>query len=152
MQPIATYRETRLEGRRTLLLLPDRLNMSSSGIAGETNLSLDLSTLSPVVGRMRVRSRYFVIGLGVLALALVTVVIGALNIKDGSSFIAFPSGIIIVGFIIMAVSFRCTEYARFTSLSGVAVLDIARSGPDSANFDAFVEAVVRQIQANRQAV
>ena len=151
MKPSATYAETRLEGRRSFVLLPDRLVMTSRGLAGEMDLSFELAMLSPMVSRLRLRSRYFRLGFLLLILPWLFAAMAAVAFQSATftHLVVLPAGISFVGLIMAAVSARRIEYARFTSLAGVATVDIARAGAESAHFDVFVDALTKQIQLAR---
>jgi len=153
MQPIAKYAETRLEGRRSFILLPDRLVVSRRGLSGEMELSFELATLSPIVSRLRVRSRYFRLGFLLLVLPWFFAMLIAIAFENATTtqVIVLPTSFSFVGFIITAISARRIEYVRFISQAGVATVDIARAGADSANFDAFIDALTKQIQSARAA-
>jgi hypothetical protein len=127
--------------------------MTSRGVSGEMDLSIELATLSPIVSRLRVRSRYFRFGLLMLILPWFFAGMAAIAFQGANTtqLVVLPAGISIVGLVMAAVSARRTEYARFMSQAGVATVDIARSGGESARFDAFIDAVTKQIQVVRGA-
>jgi hypothetical protein len=127
--------------------------MTSRGLSDEMDLSFELVTLSPVFSHLRVRSRYFRLGLLMLILPWFFAGMATIVFEHAttSQLVVLPTGISIVGFIMAAVSARRTEYARFTSQAGVATVDIARAGGESARFDTFIDALTKQIQVARGA-
>jgi len=147
-ESIATYAEARLEGRRSFSLLSDRLVMTGKGLSGEMDLAFDLKTLSPIVGRLRVRSRYFRLGflMSILPWCLTGLAVSVFAGAQVSQWVAFASSVSFVGLIIAAISVRKIEYARFTSRAGIPVLDISRTAKQSVQFDAFIDAITRQIR------
>jgi hypothetical protein len=150
METIATYAETRLEGRRSFALLSDRIVVSSKSIAGEVDLSFQLATLSPVVSRLRVRSRYFIAGF--LLTVLPWFIFGLVNVvATTTEFVVLPLGVSIVGLTMTAISCRKVEYVRFATQAGIAALDIARAGREAHNFDSFVDALTKQIAISKGA-
>jgi hypothetical protein len=153
MQPVTKYVETRLEGRRSFVLLPDRLVMTCRGLSGEMDLAFELATLSPIVSRLHVRSRYFRLGFLLLMLPWFFAAMAAVAFQSATftQLVVLPAGTSLVGLIMAAVSARRIEYARFTSQAGVAVVDIARAGAESAHFDAFVDALTKQIKVAQAA-
>jgi hypothetical protein len=153
MQPIATYAETRLEGRRKFTLLPDRLLVSGKGFAGDVELSFELATLSPVIDRCRIRPRFFRYGFLLLLLPWCSLAMFRFAIRgdSASDWITVAASLSIVGFIIAAVSVRKVEYAMFKSQAGVAAVDIARAGREADRFDSFIDAVTKQIQVAKGA-
>jgi hypothetical protein len=148
MEPIATYAEARLEGRRSFTLLPDRLVMTGKGLSGEMDLAFDLKTLSPIVGRLRVRSRYFRLGFLLLVLpwCITGLAVSVFGNAHDSQWVVFASSLSFLGLIIVAISVRKIEYARFTSRAGVPVLDISRTAKKPVQFDSFIDAITRQIR------
>src|SRR5213079_1962492 len=106
---------------RSFALLPDRLVMTSRGLSGEMDLSFELTTLSPIVSRLRVRSRYFRHGFLMLILpwCFAGMAAVAFNNFTTTQLVVLPAGVSIVGLIMAAASARKIEYARFTSQAGV---------------------------------
>ncbi|MGE5608733.1 MAG: hypothetical protein ACM359_05745, partial [Bacillota bacterium] len=52
----------------------------------------------------------------------------------------------LIGLILSAFTYPKILFIRFDSQEGAPGLDIARSGPDKAHFDDFVESVRKQIK------
>jgi hypothetical protein len=55
-----------------------------------------------------------------------------------------------VGFAVAAVTYQRVLFARFPPREGRGGLDIAQSGPDRNEFEAFVKLVQRQIAKQRR--
>ena len=53
------------------------------------------------------------------------------------------------GLIFSAATFRKVQFFRFKNQAGVTVLDLARSGKHAAELDAFIDALVKQIEVAR---
>jgi hypothetical protein len=151
-QSLAVYNETRLEGRRRFELLEDGVHVSaqiSLGPSIETIVRYD--HLEPTISTIRIHHAlfwpsFFVIPLFVAA----TVYVQGFSKVNSFGFLA---GVAISGTIISVVVAVLTrkrvEYARFVSRSGIALLDIARSGPDHSRFDQFVAAIQDRIRSAR---
>lgn len=151
METIATYLEARLEGRRTFTLHPDRVVVSITSISGEMDLSFPLATLSPVVSRLRLRSRCFTIGFLLLLPPWFISALVAVAFKNVTTeqLVILPFSFSFIGLIMTAISYRKVEYARFTTLAGIPALDIARAGEEAHKFDSFVDALTKQITISK---
>ena len=55
----------------------------------------------------------------------------------------------VAGLIFSAATFRKVQFFRFKNQAGVTVLDLARSGKHAAELDAFIDALVKQIEVAR---
>jgi hypothetical protein len=49
------------------------------------------------------------------------------------------------GFILSVATYRKVEFLRFKNKAGLTVLDIARSGKHAAEFDSFVDTLIKHI-------
>ncbi len=146
--PLCIYHERRLEGVRVFELFPERIRVQVDRYFGpKADTTIKLCILNPSANRVWVRSKSFQTGLWLLIAAGILWVFfsGGFSRKLGSvrSSIVTEAA---VGLGLMLATFRRVEYASFTSLAGVTLLDIARSGPDKAGFDSFTQHLITQIQ------
>lgn len=144
MEPIATYTESTLSGKRKYELYPDKIV-----IKGAVSWSYDfesavvLNRINSEYTRLRIRPLVAWIALttsiltGFASFVLVhdfgvssTVLPGVLGIYSGSAFI------------VAIATIKKVEYARFCSDDyRTVLLSIARSGPDKNQFDSFIQAL-----------
>src|SRR4030095_266554 len=147
MAPSAKYCEAGIDGRRTYLLLPDRVSITGSNIRGDFDVSVDLSSLSRISSRLRVRSRYFSLGFLLILLPWLLIGVAATVVRNPTlnQFLMWPIGISICGFIMAVCTVRKVDHVQFATEAGIVVLDIARAGKDASNFDLFTELISKQI-------
>ena len=153
--PLEKYREHRLEGIRTFDLYPDKIVIRGLMRLGSNfESTISLSSAQPEIHRIWVRTQYFQLAAAVFLLGILFVFIATQLEKIGSvdsllvaASYAFP----LVGLIAIFLTKRKLEFVRFANNSSIALFDLARSGPDSENFDDFVNVIVKQIAASRQA-
>lgn len=148
MEPIATYQETRLEGRRTFRLYDDHIVMSVRSAAKDVDIPYDLGEISPDFLKMRLRPKVYGIGVGLLIIPWFLAaqgIIAGLIIPTGEFFL-LPASFSILGLAITAVSFGKVEYAQFRSRAGVTAFDIARAGRQADHFDEFIGLIVLRIR------
>ena len=147
MSALMTYSERRFEGHRDFELQADRvLVRGKEFLAGEFEQIVLLDTLRPEINRMWARPRGFTSG--------ITLLIACLGIKQGFGLSVFSywGGLAVVlavgGALLALITSRKIGWVVFKSRAGVDALTIARSGPDKEQFDAFVEAIVREISSH----
>lgn len=58
-------------------------------------------------------------------------------------------GMALISAMVAVITCKKIEYARFCSDAGVAILDIARSGPDIRLFDDFISGILRSSESAR---
>jgi hypothetical protein len=147
-QPIATYREQRFDGKRLFELFPDRVRVRGSvQLQSEFDTTVPLHTLNPTPNFIRIRNKSFAQGswLFIGAIGLDTLLVTSLNVPPENPVITLIGILGFVGFAFMLIAARKVEFISFNSTAGVAVLDFARSGPDAANLDSFVQLVSKHI-------
>ena len=153
MEPIVTYSERRLDGRRQFSLFPNEVLIAGSSIYGAHFESrFALASIEPTVSRLWIRSGVFLFGATMVGVsALICLILASL--PPVVSWAYWPVWVIIAtgvaGAVLLGFSFRKIEFASFRGQAGVIVLDVARSGPDRHRFDSFVAALVQQIQLAR---
>lgn len=143
-EPLATYRETRFDGKRVFELFPDRIHIRGNvQLSSEFETSIPLAMLNPHPMRVRVRHKSFWAGLWVLLAAVVLDIVLVSNFHVPPE--SFSTGLIgcigMSGFVLMLGTARKVEFIGFNNNAGVRVLDFARSGPDEGNLDSFVQFV-----------
>ena len=148
MQPIATYREVTLLGKRKYQLYSDSIVIKGVGnLSYEFEQTLMLKKISPDYITLRIRPNVAWISLslsiltGLACETLIydfpiqsTAIPGVLGICSGSALI------------IALATMRKVEYARFCSEDyGSLLLNVAKSGPQKNQFETFVKDLVTQI-------
>lgn len=141
-EPIAMYRETRLEGKRVFELFPDRIRVRGEiQLRSEFDMSFPLVRLDPNPMRIRVRHKSFWAGLWILLAAVVldSVLISGFHFPPETFCVGLIGCMGMSGFVLMLATLRKVEYVMFANLGGVHVLGIARSGPDAGELDSLVQ-------------
>jgi hypothetical protein len=152
MDPIATYREVRFDGKRLFRLHADRLEIEGrTFLVSEFQTSIPLITVAPGLTILRVRPRN---SIGVAAFTAIAALAATILIKDFGFFwddkpVVLSLLLTLVGLALMAATWKKVEFHRFATVMGHVAFDIARSGPDAASFDAFLTMVKRQIDVAR---
>ena len=147
-EPIATYRETRFDGKRVFELFPDRVRICGSiQLSSEFETSIPLTALNPNPMHVRIRNKAFWSGLWMLLVAVVldTVLVSSFHIPPESFSVGLIGCIGMGGLVLMLATARKVEFITFVNIAGVHVLDFARSGPDVRNLDSFVQLVSTNI-------
>ena len=149
---IATYLESRLELRRRFDLFPDSIRVSGGGLFyPRFEQTIPLTALSPIRGRVWVRGRLFTYGLWTLVAVAVAC---AMNFAVGASalltqpwFLGAFGSTACVGLVLVAIRIRPVEYASFQGNAGITLVDVARVGPQTEQFEDFVALLARSIHA-----
>ena len=81
--------------------------------------------------------------LGIVVIGLNRQTLDSLTVTSGLS--------TLLGFAMVLIKRRQIELVRFRSVAGVPMLDIARAGEQSDQFDAFVSAIVERVVATKAA-
>lgn len=152
MTPIATYKERLLQVQRTFTLYPDRVEVQAHWRFGrDFTHTIPLNTLKPATRETYIRYRYFRYALLITAIG---VIFAAWPMYPTISW-PLPAysiaGIVVavIGLILFALTYPKILFVRFDSQAGEPGLDIARSGPDKARFEDFVEAVRKQVKKQK---
>src|ERR1700740_3416932 len=93
----------------------------SNNLRSDFVLSFDLASVSPAYSVLRIRHRLFFI-----ALLMVRAGGGIGLVKD---MLIILSGLIVLGLVLMAVSFRKQTFYQFHYLTGGVAFDICKAGP-----------------------
>lgn len=150
--PLATYYKVRIDGKRTFELHADSIRIRGSSIRKSVDATIPLKRIEPrVMQRAYVRHRAAII-CALLCVVCVAawgffVPLGGFPLESTISLLPMVGAPIYL--VIALLTFRKVEFAQFGNDAGVVAFDIARSGPERANFDAFVERVVQQIRIAR---
>ena len=149
MQPLATYRETGYDTKRTFELFADRLVIRGGQTFGaDFDAEVPLAHLNLTHDRLRVRNPHFQSGV-----AIVTVCTGVITfLKYGwhYSLLSEPALMLAIfgfcGLIVMAGTYQKVEYYQFKTAAGIVAFDIARNQKNSGEFDAFIEQLGQRIE------
>jgi hypothetical protein len=151
---LATYREVRHDTKLVYELYEDSISIvGTKTFETDFETTIPLVRIYPAVSRLRQRHRTFWAGAWVAVIGFI--VYGMLIHSFGYDPIAEGPGICfgigVMGIAMSLATLKKVEFARFDSDAGVAILDIARSGPDSEHFVAFVNQVLEQVRIARDA-
>jgi hypothetical protein len=80
--------------------------------------------------------------------SVITVLLGDLR-PDPNVAMCMAGGFLLVSLAVIAKTVRKVEFTQFVSNQGTPVLDVARAGPQCADFDAFIATAIGQIRANK---
>lgn len=151
--PIATYREVRFDGKRTIELFDNSVRIvGSRTLQSSFDASIPLSGIVPVVNRFLVRNGLFWMGVWLFKVGFIgdAILISGLKI-DAFSLASGMLGCVAIGGVLLCIAtWRKVEIAQFTSDVGLPVLDIVRAGPDRQHFEAFVAKVLEQVRLARE--
>jgi hypothetical protein len=149
MSPIATYTERLLQVARTFELYPDRVVVRARWLLkGEFVNNVPLAGLSDEPRPMTIRYRLFKYASRVFALGAIVSAVAIYEQKPPPLSVWAIVGIALasIGFVLGAISWRKVPFVRFAGPQGKGGLDIAKSGPQRDQFEAFVKLVRRQIK------
>jgi hypothetical protein len=152
--PIATYRERLVQVRREFSLHADRVVVRARWLSGRTyRNTIPLDRLDPTPTQARIRQRAFRRALPIALLAAAAAVVfsrpGYQAVQPWLNYGLY--GLFILFGAVTAIAWPRVLFIRFNSRqNGQPGLDIARAGPDSRHFEAFVEQVRNQIRRNRR--
>ena len=148
--PIATYTERLLEVRRDFALYDDRVVVRARWrLKGSFEHVVELATLRAEIQELTIRYRVYRYAGWVMAMGGLVFAAAYYHAKDGPLGIVghIAMGVMILGTTVMALTYpnRRIRFARFSSKSGRAGLDIGCAGNDMAVFKQFVEQVRQRI-------
>lgn len=149
MDVIDRYQERRFDGRRTFELYADRVVVKGKQSLGhEFESVVMLSSLQPIVSKVRSRTKGF--GQGI---AMVLVAVPLLQSGFVTPF-SYWGGLVIVlgisGVLLSLATARKIEWAYINTKTGVLALTIARSGKEMTQFESFVQNLIKQVQVVEQ--
>jgi hypothetical protein len=149
MEQSLIYLETRFSGRRRFELHPDKICIQGKTfLISDFDISVKLKDLDPNYQRLRVREKAFVSGIWLIIVPLITAEIlhSAFKVSFENPVMGLMFCFSVCGAVTCVATFRKVEFYQFKNSSGIAVLDIARSGKDKKHFDKFVEQLVSCIK------
>jgi hypothetical protein len=147
-----TYRDTTPDRRRHFELFRDRVHLRVKSHAMDGETTIQLANLNPVPERLLVRPQV-PLQLALLLIAVASgIVIGAFatGADDVSPAVFIALLVAIVGAVILVFFGKKVEYLRFKTDADAVMLDVARRGPDSAQFEEFTTELQTRIQAARR--
>jgi hypothetical protein len=154
---LARYDEVRPNGRRSFELFADRMIVRSRSARLDSEITIMLADLRPEPNRLLVRPKEFGLGLLMLVGSLVTAIVGGVvrgsaPVPDEKHLIWFAcaGALAFVAMVIFSKTARKVEFIQFVSHNGHPLLDVARAGPQRAEFDPFVQTLIARIPANRK--
>jgi hypothetical protein len=154
-EPLAQYYEVRPSGRRYFDLFADRVIVKARSANADSEITIRMSDLRPEPNLVRVRPKEFGLGLGLMLISLgcgiISVPFGFAERLDRATFLwpASAGAFLLVSLVIMFKTFKKIEFTQFVSHHGRPLLDVARSGPQRGDYDAFVETLISQIRAHQ---
>jgi hypothetical protein len=156
-EPVSQYDEVRLNGRRQFELFKDRVIVRARTPRIDSEITVMLANLRPEPNRLRVRPKEIVFGVGLLWVAIVLAIFAMLTTGAAVNprlwttvWFSVAGGAFLTALVIIAKTARKIEFLQFVSHQGNALLDVARSGPQRHDFDAFVDALIARIRANQR--
>lgn len=148
VKPLATYRDSLAQWKRTIYLFPDRVRVLGRTWRVESDTTVLLKILSPERNLVHYRSSAFVAGAGMfVAFAMLSVVIiaGMLETNWMWTLAVIPPALALVGLGVAITTVRKITWVVFNTQTGLPGLSIADAGRDRHRFDAFVERVTEAI-------
>jgi hypothetical protein len=151
------FREVRPNGRRQFDLLADRVIVHSRSARVDSEITIMLADLRPEPNRLLVRPKEFALGLLILIASIPLAFIGfvvresaAIRNEKYLMWFAFAGAILFVSLVILSKTSRKIPFTQFVSHNGHPLLDVARAGPQRADYDAFLETLIDRIRANQK--
>ena len=154
--PLGRYRERSMDVRREFTLRADCIDVRTRWLLrGDAEVRVPLGRLEPQPSRCRLRHRFFKAGVVLFAIGLgFVLLIQFAHLMDALSplYLCLVAAATVVGAGLAGACARPIEYLRFHDKTRpeVVLLDIARAGPDTDQFDDFALAIQRQIRAAQQ--
>ena len=121
MEPLATYEEKRIAGKRLFRLFPDHLNITGQEyLGGKYELTISLASLDTAVDRMTAREPLFNYGFRLLGGGSIAhlVVVSGLKVEAFNSLSGLAIALGLTGLVIMLVSWRQREWVILKNLQG----------------------------------
>ena len=146
--PLATYRERLPQVGRSLELYSDRVVVRAKWRLGRSfQQTIRLDNLNPRPTQIWVRQRLFKKSLAVASISAAAAVVFDRYETNVSQWVVYAFvALALAAGAVTVLSYPKVLFARFATKSGTPGLDIARAGPDRAEFDEFVEQVKKQIR------
>ena len=155
-QPLATYSEKQPAIRRSFELFADRIVVKGTKSGMLFEHPVILTDLRPEPNKMWRRHRHFVIGATMLGLCPIPLLVCAIMPSLDAQrrviilLLLFGMALLVVGLWICLRTYRMVEFTRFQNQHGLVALDVGDTGPERENYAAFVEALIRAIEASQK--
>ncbi|MDQ8183847.1 hypothetical protein [Pelagicoccus sp. SDUM812005] len=149
MNPIATYKERRHEGKRDFELYPDRLIITGKNyLSADFKSDIPLDNIRPEKEIVSGRNSTFKAGLAfpVMAYAGWRIMVDGFNIDSYAEGPMLMWVLALVGVVMILTGIRKEEYTCFKSDAGVTVLNIARNRKGEREFEEFVSKLENQLK------
>src|SRR4051812_34818310 len=114
IEPIATYREQRFDGKRVFELFPDRVRIRGSvQLKSEFDTSVALNALVPTANYLTIRNMSFWHGCWILlgAVLVDTVLLTSLHVEPENSIITLFGCLGMAGVVVMLISLCKVKFA-----------------------------------------
>jgi hypothetical protein len=146
MDVVARYEERRFDGRRIFELFPDRVVVKgTNSLAAEFESTVMLATLQPLASKIRMRPKGFFQGIFMTIIAVALIQSGFFSLQSYWGMVDFV--MIIAGILLALATSRKIDWVQFQTKAGTVALTVARVGKQESEFEPFVQALIRQIQA-----
>ena len=150
MEPIATYRESRLERRCRFDLFADSIRARGQMLTREFDVTISLSRLHPQFEQLWVYGTMLYSGLCVFVIGFVVLLFLVGDLKSNIPSAVGPTAVAaLFGLFLILTNLRKIKIVRFLSDAGVPTIDIACAGRGAARFDEFVALLIEHIQRAR---
>lgn len=154
MEPLATYIERLPQVTRTFTLYPDKVLVQAKWrFGGQFQNTIPLASLEPNPRTLLIRQHWhkyarWTFAAGAILAGLVIYAKGTTPLPP----LAMAGGIIAaLGMVLMMMTYRKVPFVRFDPAKKKgAGLDIARAGPDAANFESFIQLLRQHIRDQRR--
>ncbi len=143
-----TYREVRLDGKRQFTLGDDGVRISANLVMGPSfETVVKYAQLDPSITVIRQHHKLFWSSILAIPLFAITtfVFVDSFEFSLLDFLPGLFAGLTLISIIVALITRKPVEYARFCSTSGITLLDVARAGPDSDNFDNYVVEIQTRI-------
>jgi hypothetical protein len=156
LTPVASYREHRIGQHRNMTVYPDRVAiLTQKWFSNSSWVSVPLDGLSLVTTTVWLRSSTFQKASRLCSRLLLTcavAVVFQLMNRVSLFWLLIPVTIGLPPLLLLLATSRPTEFVRFhlREAPGHVKLDVGRLGPDNSQFDDFVAAIKKSIEANRR--
>ena len=153
MDPIATYAEDEWFDRQRFELYAERIIMYGRKLfLAQWQISHWLGDLNPTPVRGWLRKPAFGLGLflGGITLALALYWVGVFGLERGEHAPIVLGGVGLGGLGLALANVRRRPFATFSTGAGVPVFSIRGAARSAARYEAFVDALVRQITLAKQ--
>ncbi len=154
MEPLATFEEQRVAGKRLYRLFPDRITITGKEYLGsEYEMTVNLSNLYSGTDRLTAREPLFRSGFYLLLGGTVAneILVRGLKMERFASLSGLAMTLAITGLIIMLATGRRREWVVLKNLQGQNVANISCSISQRARLNCFIEAVKAQASSFQKA-